>query len=170
MYSKPSAGSLVLALLLALPLGPLCADEAPAPISIEADRLEISQPDGRSLYQGQVVLQQGELRLEADTLQLQQQQGQLQRAIADGTPVRLQLPDDQSAQLIRAQALHMDYDISNNSIELKGEAVLWRGGDEFRGQLLRYNIEQRSVQASGHQPTDGSDGRVRIILQPESQP
>lgn len=168
MYSNPSIWPL--ALLLTLPLGLLSANEAPAPISIEADRLEISQLDGRSLYQGQVVLQQGELRLEADTLQLQQQQGQLQRAIADGTPVRLQLRDEQSTQLIRAQAQHMDYDISNNSIELKGDAILWRGGDEFRGQLLRYNIEQRSVQASGHQPADGSDGRVRIILQPESQP
>ena len=103
MYSNPRAWPL--ALLLALPLVPLHASETPAPISIEADRLEISQQDGRSLYQGRVVLQQGELRLEADTLQLQQLQGQLQRAIADGTPVRLQLRDEQSAQLIRAQAV-----------------------------------------------------------------
>lgn len=161
----------LLALLL-LPL-PLLAAAPQGPITIEADRLELSQMDGRSHYQGNVEMQQGEMQLRADNLQLEQQQGQLQRAIADGQPVFLRLPDEQSGGLIRAEARYIDYHFGQDRIELKGEAVLWRGGDEFRGEHLIYHITQRTVQAFGRTngaDEGGGDGRVRIILQPEAQP
>ena len=135
-------------------------------ITIEADQLEINQLDGRSQYHGTVMLQQGQLQLQADSLQIEQQAGQLKRAIADGLPVRLQLPDEQSDHLIRAEANHMDFHFEENVVELKGRAVMWRGGDEFRGEHLIYHIDTRSVQAFGQAGTDNGDGRVRIILQP----
>lgn len=151
---------------------PLSAHAAPsqAPITIEADRLEIRQAEGRSHYQGQVELQQGDMQLQSDSLQIEQLQGELRRAIADGKPVRLRLPDEETGQLIRAEADHVDYQFTQQVIELKGSAVLWRGGDEFRGEHLIYHIEERSVQAFGQADGSKGDGRVRIILQPEGTP
>jgi lipopolysaccharide export system protein LptA len=157
-------------LLSALFSTTLMATEPPPPIIIEADRLEISQLDGRSLYQGNVQLQQGEMLLQADTLEIRQREGQLQRVIANGKPAQLRIRDEQSGQLIRAEAAFMDYQLDLAQIEMKGDAVLWRGQDEFHGQYLLYNFEQRSVQASGRPNDTDNNGRVRIILQQEPQP
>ncbi len=157
-------------LLLTLAATSLAAEPSKPPITIEADRLEMRHQDGQSRYQGNVELQQGEMTLHADTLEIRQRDGQLRRAIADGAPARLRLPDEETGQLIRAEARQMDYQLDQDRIELHGEAVLWRGKDEFRGEHLVYYIEERRVEASGTRSEDGSNGRVRIILQQDGEP
>ena len=154
--------SLLILILLTLPA---LAQQAPPPITIEADRLEMSQLDGHSLYQGNVQLRQGELLIRSDRLAIHHLDGQLQRATADGSPVYFEMPDEASGQLVRGESDHVDYQPGLPRIELLGSAILWRGQDEFQGEQIIYHPDERSVQAFGGPPRDERDGRVRIILQ-----
>jgi len=158
-------------LLLLLP-GLLPAQEPlREPISVEADRLEMDSATGLSTYQGNVEMQQGNMSLRADTVVLHSRGSELQKAVADGSPVQLERSDPQSGEQLKANALHVEYRISEGVLELKQQAHLWRGKDEFSGDHIIYELDKHVVRAFGEK--EGADeGRVRVILQPrkEEQP
>lgn len=155
------------ALALLLSLAAHAAEEDGAPITVEADRLELNQKSGVSVYQGNVRLQQDTLLLLADRLELHSKGGRLQQAVADGSPVRVERTDPQSGELTRAEASHMEYRFADGLLELMGNAHLWRAGDEFSGKHLIYDTGKQLVRAFGDKERQGDNGRVRVILQPE---
>ncbi len=154
-------------LCLLLP-GMLWAAEAPerSPITVEADRLEMNSASGVSQYQGNVIMTQGTLLLRADQVILHSRGKTLQRAEASGAPVYLERPDPQSGELIKAQAATIDYRIPEGFLEMKGEAHLWRGKDEFSGERIVYELDERVVRASSGKSAEERNGRVKVILQP----
>lgn len=149
-----------------LPLSASAAEQNAAPITVEADRLELDQQKGISVYEGNVSMQQQSLLLKADRLELHNKEGQLSAAIADGSPVHLERREPQSDVLTRAEASHMEYNFSTGMLEMKGNAHLWRAGDEFSGKELTYDTTKQVVRAVGEQGQSGN-GRVKVILQPE---
>ncbi len=158
-----------LSLLLLLPLS-LPAEQTtgkPAPITIEADRLELDQKRGSSHYQGNVLLQQGALQIKADSITLHTVNKKLQRAVAKGQPATLLQQGDTPETAMRAEAQLMEYLPQNGQVELTGQARLWRNGNEFSGEQISYNLKQQLVKASG---SEQGDGRVRVLLQPAGTP
>ncbi|MFO7594418.1 MAG: lipopolysaccharide transport periplasmic protein LptA [Pseudomonadota bacterium] len=153
-------------LLLNLPLTVGAAKQGDAPITVEADRLEINQQTGVSIYQGNVRLQQDTLLLQAQRLELHSTEGQVQKAYAEGSPVHLEHEDTETGMTTRAEASHMEYRLSDGVMELKGDARLWRGRDEFSGNHLIYDTDNNVVKAFGDTEKDDK-GRVRVILQPK---
>ncbi len=148
------------------PLYAIAAEQNTAPITVEADRLELDQQKGISIYEGNVSMQQQSLLLKADRLELHSKKGQLTAAIAEGSPVHLERREPQSEVLTRAEASHMEYNFGSGLLEMKGNAHLWRAGDEFSGKELSYDTTKQVVRAVGAQGQSGN-GRVRVILQPE---
>ena len=158
----------LLSLLLLVPLT-LAAEQTaqkPAPITIEADRLELDQKRGRSHYQGNVLLQQGGLEIRADSITLHTVNKKLQRAVAKGQPATLLQQGETEDETMRAEALRMEYRPQSEQVELQGQARLWRNGNEFSGEQISYNLKQQLVKASG---SEQGDGRVRVLLQPEAE-
>jgi lipopolysaccharide export system protein LptA len=157
-------------LCLLLP-GLLWAAETPErkPITVEADRLEMNNTTGVSRYQGNVVMTQGSLLLRADNVVLHSQGKTLQRAEASGSPVYIERPDPQSGELMKANAAFMAYQIPEGILEMKGEAHLWRGKDEFSGERIVYELDKRVVRAGGQKNGEEQNGRVKVILQPATQ-
>lgn len=155
-------------LILLITLLPLFAAPAVAengPITVEADRLELNQQTGISLYQGNVKLQRDTLLLLADKLELHSNGKRVELAIADGSPVEMERRDETTGELIRARARHAEYRFDNGQLELKGEAHLWRGSDEFSGERLIYDSGKKLVKAFGDKQ-NRDNGRVRVIIQP----
>lgn len=140
--------------------------ETSGPIQIEADRMELDQQKGISLYQGDVRLQRGNTLLQAERVELHSRDGKVNRAIADGTPVHLEMQDPQSGQITRGEASHVEYRLDEGLLELQGTAQLWRDGDHFSGERLLYNDHKQQVSAFGN---DKKNGRVQVILQPEKE-
>lgn len=152
-------------LLLLLPVA-LAAQEIPRePISVVADRLEMSSESGLSTYEGNVEMRQGSMRLHADSFRLQSKGSTLQAAVARGTPATIEQTDPQTGELLKANAAHIEYRISEGILELKEGAHLLRGKDEFSGEHITYELDKQVVRASG-QKNGKEDGRVRVILQP----
>lgn len=162
----PSRSLLLLLTLVSVSGAVVAADTARGPITVEADRLELNQKTGISIYQGDVVLEREGMQLKAERLELHSDGKELQQAIADGEPAQLERTDPQTGQHIRARALHMEYHLGSGALELDGEAYLWRDGDEFNGQHLTYDARAGTVRASGDKQ---GNGRVRIILQPKKE-
>jgi lipopolysaccharide export system protein LptA len=154
-----------LALLLLLSSATVVA-ESSEPVRVEANRMELDQKQGFSLYQGSVEMQRGDTQLQAERLELHNKGGKVTLAIADGTPVHLEMRDPQSGKITRGEADHVEYRFEEGTLVLQGAAQLWRDGDRFNGERLFYDNNKQQVRAFG---SEQGKGRVQVILQPEKE-
>lgn len=154
---------LALALLLPTPAAALESDRY-QPIHVQADRLELDNRLGISTYRGNVVLEQGSLRLEADVLVVHRKGDALDRLEAEGRPVRFRQLPDGSTEMIEGEARRLEYRAAQDQLLLQGTASVRQAGNLFSGERIEYDIVKSRVRASGQ--TDDGDGRVRAIIQP----
>jgi len=138
------------------------------PIMVEADRLEMDNASGVSHYQGNVVMNQGNLQLRANSVTLHSRGSELTRAVANGTPVHLEKTDPKTGEQIKANATNMEYKLTEGLLEMNGKAHLWRDKDEFTGEHIVYDLNKRVVRATG-QKTGEEGSRVKVILQPQKK-
>lgn len=134
------------------------------PIQIEADRAEITEQSGVSVYSGRVSLKQGDLEMQADRLEIQRdgKTGDI-KAVLTGKPATLRQPTE-TGEMVNARAERIDYNSRDKSLDLQGGAEYVRGRDRVSGQSIRYDANAKKLLASGPGSTGG---RVQIIIQPE---
>ena len=155
---------LVMPLLLTVPVHGAAEPAAPAPIQIEADRAEITEQSGVSVYSGRVSLKQGDLEMEGERLEIRRDRktGDI-LAVLSGKPAVLRQPTD-TGEMVNARAERIDYNSSSRSLDLQGGAEFVRGRDRVSGQSIRYDANAKKLLATG--PSSGG-GRVQITIQPE---
>lgn len=153
-----------LVLLLCLPF-PLLAEDAEAPLTVDADSMEADRAREVSVFKGNVQVGKGSIRISADEVRLRASEGEVQEGTLIGRPVKFrQQPEGE--QLIEGEARRIEYDAVNRVIVLTGGAWVRQGGDEFRGESIRYNLDARKVLATSDKSVPE---RVKIIFQPRSQ-
>ncbi len=153
-------------LLLALPL--LClpglalaaAADRKLPIEIEADRKHTDYKGGEAVYEGRVVIRQGQLLLQADKATLTLRDGQFDRAVLEGRPASYQ-DRDEDGRPILGEAHRMDYQAREERITLTGQAKVTRAGDTLASERILYNLKTEVIDAGA-----GGGDRVRMTLQP----
>jgi len=133
-------------------------------IYIESDELEVDDLRGVSEYRGSVSFSQGSIQLEADKVLVFGSKQQLDKVIAHGGPVYLSQTMEADKGVMRAVARTIEYLASKNSLFLQGDAKLWQGGNEFRGEKITYHLKNETVVASGGEK---QDSRVHIVIQPK---
>ena len=154
--------ALLLLFLPALVYG-LAADRN-QPITIEADRATLKEKEHISIYQGNVYLNQGTLKLHGDTMTVYTKDDHIEKAVLTGNPATfLQRPDNQDVDQ-HAEARRMEYQAADGLMILQGAARVWQtDGKEFRSEKIIYDITRNTVNAG-----DKSGGdRVHITLQPK---
>ena len=119
-------------------------------------------PAKRILATGSVQIDQGTMRLEADRVVIESNGNQITVIDAQGDPARYRQRPGPGPGFIEAHADNIVYRPADARIELIGSARLTRDSDEFRGEVITYDIRQGKVVASGE-----NEG-VEMILQPES--
>ena len=90
------------------------------------------------------------------------------RATITGAPAEFEGMREGAAEPARGHARTIDYETASGNISLKGQAWLSVGCVESRNEQLVYNIPSQSVKAESVAATTGSDGRLRITIQPQS--
>lgn len=137
------------------------------PIQIEADRAEITEQSGVSVYSGKVNLTQGDLVMQGERLEVRRDSatGNL-TAVLTGAPATLRQPTD-AGEMVNAKASRIDYVSAEQTIALRGDAEFVRGRDRVSGQSIRYDANEKKLLASGG--AGGTGGRVQIIIQPEDE-
>ncbi len=169
MFKSNTFVNILAAILLGFVDAVAYAQQQPMPISIEADDAELSQRDGMSTYTGDVVLTRGGLTLTGNKLVVSRidSDGSI-RAELTGAPTTLdRQAQGADSERVTGHADRMVYTNSDATLVLRGDAVVERGGDVIRGQVIRHHLDsERTVAESG----PGGDGRVHITIQPDDQP
>ena len=124
------------------------------PVEIAADQLQVNQETGRAVFQGNVEVGQGEMRLAAQRVEVEYEggdssTGEVQRLHATGG-VTL------SSGAEAAEAREAVYTIESSQIVMTGDVLMTQGQNALSGQKLTVNLDDG---------TGVMEGRVRTVFQ-----
>lgn len=158
------------------------------PATLDADEFDMDFQSGVRTYRGNVVYQQGSIRLYADELVAHFKDGELQRAVARGNRAEFrQRPDDSDTDMV-GLALRIELNQVDQILTLRDRAKVTQDANVVTGKLIVYNMvtEKVKVRSDGTkkptstkvQPSTGSSdtptaveedtARPRIVIQPRS--
>ncbi len=116
-----------LGLLLAWGLG--CAPTALAlptdrsePILLEADEFERDDVKGTTRYSGNVVMQQGSMKINADQIVIYSEKDKVTQIVATGKPARYEQKPSVDTAVVVAQANTLEYHLLDESLHLVEKA------------------------------------------------
>ena len=133
-------------------------------LSLVADRATYNDKTGITTYTGNVVIEQGTMKLQADSLVANlNSKKEIQIITAKGQPAKFQQQMDTNKGLARGEAQTIVYNADTGIITLTGKAYLYQDGSSIRGNSLKYSMNKGDVEAQG-----SSTNRVQIIIPPSS--
>jgi lipopolysaccharide export system protein LptA len=135
------------------------------PMSIEADRVELNDSEGISVYRGNVKVVQGTLELTGDTMTVYNKGDKVQKVVMEGNPATYKQRPDNKDKDVRAKALRMEYFTNPEYIVLQKKAEVEQEGDRLRSERIEYDVARDKVNAGTNQPNE----RVRITIQPRPE-
>jgi lipopolysaccharide export system protein LptA len=140
------------------------------PISLVADKATYSEATGVTTYTGNVIIEQGTMKLQASSIVAQLNKNkQISTITATGGPAKFQQQVDSAKGVARGEAQKIVYNAETGIINLIGNAYLYQDGASIRSSTLKYSMNKGDVEASGSSNTTGSSkGRVQIIIPPNS--
>ena len=134
---------------------------------IEAERAETEArtdfSDSEWVFAGNVRIDVGESRIEADTANLYFVNRQLKRATVDGSPARFEDRDPLTGNITRGQADTFIYDFDAGIVRFEENARVADDSNEITGALLVYDVAAKKIDFEGD--SDAGE-RVQIIIQP----
>ncbi|MCI0400325.1 MAG: lipopolysaccharide transport periplasmic protein LptA [Gammaproteobacteria bacterium] len=137
------------------------------PIEIEADAAELDDNLGVTVYRGNVVVTQGTLRLNGDTMTVYYTDDQkLKTVFMDGNPACFRQRPDKENMDVKAEALRMEYHAAEKLLVLLQDATVIRGRDRFSGDRIEYDTEKAIVKA---RKSNSSKDRVKMVIQPKKE-
>lgn len=137
-----------LALIICSPALALKSDRE-QPMELEADEIGIDQKSGGRTFDGNVVAQQGSMRLEADKLLVETEGNQLSKATARGHPAVFRQRPDGKEQDVVGKALQLEFDQVQDNVTLHRQANLIHGGDSITGDTIIYNMSTEKMKVRG---------------------
>jgi len=144
------ASANVLAAQTNVDLGGLTVDTT-APIEVTADSLAIDQDTGRAIFDGNVIIGQGDLRITAGNVAVVygSDTSEIAELIASGGVTFVTATEAAEAQEAR-------YDITTGILTLTGDVLLTQGASAISAGSMVINV------TTG---TASMEGRVRTVLQ-----
>jgi len=156
---------LVAALTLAAPLVAALPEDRNQPIQLEASRGQLDQKTGISVYEGNVVITQGSMRLTADTATIYVKDSSFQRMDAVGSPANLRYKPAADKPEIQGTSKRVEYDVASAKVVMSGNVRVVQGQDVFTGDRVEYDLKDDVIRAKGA----GDNGRIQFTIQPRAQ-
>ncbi len=144
---------------------------------ILSDHAELDRKAGVVIYEGNVILTQGTLRIESERLLIIRTDSTLEKAVAEGTakkPARYQQQINPGKPLTKAHGQRIDYFARQREVNIQGNAQLQQDGNLFSGERILYDMTKETVSASGGTSTSGQTGgtgekqRIKVVIQPQA--
>lgn len=166
-------GLFLIFVLSVLPLAALAEKaDRDKPTQVEANKMSADDARRLNVFEGDVVVTKGTMRLTCDRLVVRQDAEGFQFATATGRPARFRQrqdpkPGEKEGIWIDGEALRIELDDRNQKIELFDNARVNRGGDEVAGDYIF--VDQRSdfYQVSSKDSKGAAKGRVKAVIQPK---
>jgi len=128
-----------------------------------------------AIYQGNVVIQQGSLRIGADRVEVRQDKDSFRQATAWGNTAKLATLFqrlDTPGETLEGEALRLEHDGRTDTLKLVGSAKLRRLkkgqlADEVTGAVITWQNGTEVFKVEGSTAgSGGSTGRVKAIIAP----
>ncbi len=116
---------------------------------ITADDVEIDFKTGKRVFIGNVRIVQGSLKIKADKLVADYQNGQLNNATAYGNPAKFRQRADGKATDDEGEGREIYVNARENSIDLRQQAKLRQGGQVANGNHIYYNRATGKLKIKG---------------------
>lgn len=149
------------------------------PIEVEADYAELDDKKGVTIYEGNVIVTQGSMRITGDRMVVNYtEQNDLDTMVVTGQPAHYQQMPDGGTVPDEAEALTMEYHALKNLIILINDALVKQEGLRFSGNRIEYDTEQSKVYArSSHTVKEQTEDarsekrndRVKLIIKPKKK-
>jgi lipopolysaccharide export system protein LptA len=138
-------------------------DDKEQPINVSADKARKNSNQGLTIYQGNVIITQGSIRVTGDEVAVYDDNGAVSKMIAKGAAAEFrQRPEPESSETI-ANGSTIEYDIMKEILLLLDNAKLEQGGDITTSNMITYDMKSTVVNAGDE------NGRVIMTLQPTTQ-
>jgi lipopolysaccharide transport protein LptA len=138
------------------------------PMSIQADTAkanDVRSPNSRWSFQKSVHIVTAEAELQSDSASAAIVGGQLARARVEGAPAQFEQRGGSADRQVRGRADVIEYDFVAGVVKLTDNVWFSNGKDEFRGDVVIYNVRDERVQIN---PGGQSSGRrVRGVIRPQ---
>ena len=130
-------------------LGVINADPT-EPVEITADSLSVDQDSGTAVFQGNVLIGQGDLRLSASRVQViyNDASGDISSLAASGGVTFVTATE-------AAESASANYDLDSGVLVMSGDVLLTQGASAISADRMRVNLSDGSAQMAG---------RVRTIF------
>ncbi|XID76040.1 lipopolysaccharide transport periplasmic protein LptA [Alkanindiges sp. WGS2144] len=133
-------------------------------ITLEADRATYNEKTGITTYSGNVIIEQGSVKIQADSLVANLNKNrQIQQVTAKGNPAKFQQQISSEKGISRGEGQTIVYNAETGIVTMTGNAYLTQDGASFRGNTLRYSINAGDIEATGN-----SQRRIQIIIPPSA--
>jgi lipopolysaccharide export system protein LptA len=143
------------------------------PINITADRGFEDNKKQEAVFEGNVLLTQGTLRVDANRIVVHRDKDGFDYATATGSPARFRQKRDSVDEYVEGYAQRIEYDGKQEIVQFFDSARLTRGQDELTSNYIQYNSRTEAFQAFNpgqKEVTTGSEGnRVKAVIQPKSK-
>lgn len=112
------------------------AQDTSLPVEVQADTLSVDNANGKAVFDGNVLVGQGEMRLAAArvTVEYGADGKSIARLLATGGVTIANLAD-------AAEAQQADYSVETGVIVLSGDVLLTQGASALSGQKLTINLK-----------------------------
>lgn len=161
--ARPALLTVLLLTLAVAPQVQALTNDREQPIDIVADSVDINEAHGTSTYTGNVEINQGSIRVQADKVVVEHRPGQPRKVNATGAPAKFrQLPDGSKAY-VTGTARQLHYRLDSEELVLKGNAQLNQGKDSFHSDRIVYDRVKSVIKAGA--AAQGKE-RVRVTIQP----
>lgn len=154
------AGLILPALLICPHVFALSSDRNQA-ITIHSDTAERDELKGTTTYAGNVVMQQGSMRIEADSVVILNEKNKVIQIVATGNPARYQQKPSEDEGLVVAQAKRLEYNIAQDTLHMIDNASLQQEGTSLSGNRIDYDVKKSVVKAGGDST---HNERVKMVI------
>jgi len=159
------------ALILSIGLAPGLAEAEQAdrdkPIVADADKLTMDNAKKISIFEGNVVITQGTMRITADRVVITEDKDGQHHSSGTGRPATFHQKRDGLNEYVDGHALRFDYNGKTQRIELFEQAELIRGQDDVKGEYISYDTGTEFFKVNGNPSNEANgSGRVHAVIQP----
>ncbi len=118
------------------------------PVEVTAESLSVNQSDGSAVFEGNVDISQGEMRMTADKVNVHYQQDNqgIEKLVATGNVLLVQGPD-------AAEANEAVYTIDDGTVIMTGSVTVVQAATTITADKMRLNLTDNTAQMTGNVKT-----------------
>ena len=132
-------------------------------ITIQSDSAERDELKGTTTYAGRVLMQQGSMKIEANSIVIYNTDDRVTHLVATGLPAKYQQRPSSGQEAVEAKANTLEYLVNEETLRLIDNASLRQGGTSLSGTLIQYDVKKALVKADSN-----DEERVKMVIPPKA--